>query len=223
MTVTVHALLITGAGAVIVAPYALRYALWTRANRPARLPARVNHAERRTLTQAGALAYAHATGALNAPYVPRQLVSHPAQWSERDWAPLHTAIVAPDYEGLHCDDEADGDAWIDSLRSVGYSVDVLTDDELAELAEREEQRTVNAMFDRFDRMMTNMMPHVDTICAATIERWQADWNRWCDDHPSEAASAELATVHHWIDREHERLSATGEFERLTLAEALLVS
>jgi hypothetical protein len=110
-------------------------------------------------------------------------------------------------------------SWIDMLRKSGHTVVAI--DSAVVTDERANMLLGNVEFERFDRMCSRGMAHVDTICKATIERWQRDYDDWCSDHPSEA----LDDTKRWIERE--RGANTIEFERIvermTLAEALLVS
>jgi hypothetical protein len=194
-----NALLVTLAGAALLAPTIARRVAWRRANRPNATPQ---------------LAIGSAS-VVNVPYVAR---TH-EDWTERDWRAVHTAQPRPEYEGLHPDDERDGDSWIAMLRASGHTVVAI--DSAAMTDERANVLLGNAEFERFDRMCSRGMAHVDTICKATIERWMAEYDQWCDANPSEALAVAMHDTHEWIERE--RGAVTKEFERIMLAEALLVS
>jgi hypothetical protein len=205
-----HAILISAAGVVLVAPYLIRWWLWRRANNAVAVYA-PGRAAIGITAQQRALAYAHSLAVVNEPYVTR----HPAQWTEREWRPLHNAILAPDYEGIAVDDPDDGADWINTVRQAGYSVELAAEPHTPN-AERAAALLANRDFERFDRMMTRGMSHVDTICSATMQRWQDEWRQWCDAHPTEATAVELADTRDWIERE--RGAVTTEFERIMTAE-----
>jgi hypothetical protein len=219
LNINIDAILIAAAGAVILAPYLIRRALWYRVNRRTRLaptyaPGRVAITGNDQLAIAGVLVPAES---VNTPYL-----------TTRDWLSLHTARIEPDYEGLSPDDELDGESWVTSVRAAGYEVTAYTSDEIERQtahAEREAQRALSDEFERFDRMCSRGLAHVETICAATIERWQDDWRQWEAEHVSEATQIELAETREWIERE--KSANTIEFERIVamnnLAEALLGS
>lgn len=85
--------------------------------------------------------------------------------------------------------------------------------ELARRAEREAQLEINRMFERFDRIVTNGMTHVDAVNRVLIERWIALGDDLGD------GTGELHLTHLWLDHE------TDERELLKhdTAHALLVS
>jgi hypothetical protein len=210
MNVTLHGLLIAAAGAVIVAPYLVRYTLWRRANKPT--PVYLSgHAPLAISAEPSVDNVLRA--ALNVPYVTR----HPSEWSERDWRAIHAAEPRPDYEGIAGNDPEDGASWIATIRAQGYLVEPVPDD--ATRAEREAIMETNREFERFDRMCTRGMQWLDVVAADTIARWEREYADWCAEHPSQA----LEDTREWIAREDSQGAVTREFERIMLANALLVS
>jgi len=211
-----NAVLLAAAGAVLLAPYALRYALWRRANRrvPTYAPGRAALTSGAHQTESLLAICASPTVVLNGPYV----AQHPDEWSERDWRAIHTARIEPDYEGIAADDDgADGASWIATIRAQGYLVESVPDD--ATRAEREAIMATNREFEKFDLMCSRGMAHVDTICRSTMRRWEREYADWCAEHPDEA----LEDTREWIAREDSKGAVTREFERIMMAEALLVS
>lgn len=191
-----NAVLLTAAGVVILAGALASHVLaWRTANKPTQTSVRP------TLALSAGVA-----------------VNPVAYVGERDWlapaANVNVPMLRPDYEGLY--DDADADTYIADLRRAGYHIA-----RAQTSIERAQTRQANEEFERFDRIMTGMVERMWATNRATLTRWSADWEQWKLDHPSETVAAELDETHRWIERE--KGAVTQEFERIMMAEALLVS
>lgn len=158
----VNTILLSAAGAVVVAAFLARRIMWKRANGPSITPTTA-----RFVLGVAALMPRFAvvdddTGVIT--------ISGPCEYEHEGT----TEQLTPGRDLARVPE-----------RKIG-----LTSRERAE-QERHAEREVSRMFERFDRMMTNGMAHVDTICAATIQRWidEAD------------AEAELADLRVWLTAE----------------------
>lgn len=195
----VNAILLSAAGVAITLAYLARRIVWLRANRPADTAIRwLSPAEFVQNTRDATLAVFTPTG------VP--------------WITIHREVIVDDDTGeitISGPTEYEHEGTTEhltpgaELARVPEVKEVLTSRERAEQerhAERARVREISDMFERFDRMTTRGMAHVDTICAATIQRWidEAD------------AECELAKLHEYFTAEQPLIERA-------YAEALLVS